>query len=84
MRAIKAQGFACMVAACSPFANMITKRTATKTPPKVIMSRVFIRSLSKKWAMTHTISGVRLQTMPTVDTLKYFKLINEMKIEKAA
>jgi len=72
-----------MVFAFSSSANMITSMTAIKTPAKVIASRTFIFSLSKKLAITHTISGVRLQTMPTVDTLKYFKLINEIKIENA-
>ena len=33
--------------------------------------------------MTHTTSGVMLQTIPTVDTLKYFKLIKEINIENA-
>jgi len=33
--------------------------------------------------MTHTTSGVMLQTIPTVDTLKYFKLMKEINIEKA-
>ena len=66
------------------WSSLVTRRTATKTPPKVIASRTFIFSLSKKPAITHTMSGVRLQTMPTVDTLKYFKLMKEMKIENAA
>jgi len=65
-------------------AKKITSRTAMKTPPNIIASRLFILSLSKKLAKTHTMSGVRLQTMPTTDTLKYFKLIKEIKIEKAA
>ena len=72
-----------MVFASSPSANAITSMTAIKTQAKVIASRTFILSLSKKLAITHTISGVRLQTMPTVDTLKYFKLIKEIKIENA-
>ena len=83
MRAIKAHGFDYMVFADSASANKITSMTAMKTPAKVIASRTFIFSLSKKLAITHTISGVRLQTMPTVDTLKYFKLIKEIKIEIA-
>ena len=72
-----------MVFASSPSANAITSMTAIKTQAKVIASRTFILSLSKKLAITHTISGVRLHTMPTVDTLKYFKLIKEIKIENA-
>jgi hypothetical protein len=83
-RAIKAHGLVFMVFASSPSANAITSMTAMKTQAKVIASRRFILSLSKKLAITHTISGVRLQTMPTVDTLKYFKLMKEMKMEKAA
>jgi hypothetical protein len=83
MRATKAHGFDYMVFADSASANAITSMTATNTPIKVIASRTFILSLSKKLAITHTISGVRLQTMPTVDTLKYFKLIKEIKIENA-
>ena len=72
-----------MAADYSGFAKIITSSTATKTPAKVTISRTFILSLSKKLAITQTMSGVRLQTMPTVDTLKYFKLIKEMNIDKA-
>lgn len=83
MRATNAHGFADMAAAYYGFAYTRMRMTAIKTPLKVSTSLCFILSLSKNAAITHTISGVRLHTMPTVDTLKNFKLMKEIKIEKA-
>ena len=61
----------------------MTKQTATNTPPRVTISLLAILSLSNMNAMTQTKRGVRLHIMPTIDTLKNFKLMKEIKTERA-
>ena len=57
--------------------------TAINTPTRVYISCLRILSFRRKLAKTQTTSGVMLQTMPTVDTLKYFRLVKEINIDKA-
>lgn len=73
---------ACMVSAYSPSAPKMTIKTAPNTKTRDSQSCVFMVSPSRLTASKHTIIGIRLQTMPTVETLKYFTNMKLMYTER--